>query len=75
MVSPYPNMSVPGASNLSPAGSALFGDQVQGETEEERRKRLQQLQAAQNSLNNSVASVGNGYGSALSPAGNALFGS
>lgn len=71
MASPYPNMSVPGA--ISPAGQALgLGDQVAGETEEERRKRLQVLQARQQQIND--ATTGSGYGAALSlsPAGSAL---
>lgn len=61
------------AVGMSPAGNALgLGDQGQlGETEEERKKRLQALQ---NSQSNIAASVGQGYGGALSPAGNALFG-
>ena len=73
MASPYPNMSVPGAQNYTAAGQALLSDQVQGETEEERRKRLQALQAAQSNLD---PNINRGYGAALSmsAAGNSLFG-
>ena len=52
-------MSVPGASSLmSPA------DQVGAETEEERRKRLQKLQAARQ-LPVGGASLAQGYGAAF----------
>ena len=52
-------MSVPGASALmSPA------QQVAGETEEQRRKRLQQMQNAKQ-LPAGMSSLADGYGSAL----------
>lgn len=55
-------MSVPGASDLM--GRNSTADQVAGETEEQRKKRLQRLQAAQQ-LPAGVSSLGQGYGSAL----------
>lgn len=55
-------MSVPGASALFPAQSPA--DQVGAETEEQRRKRLQRLQAAQR-LPVGQSSIGAGYGDAL----------
>ena len=54
-------MSVPGASALMPPSPA---DQVAGETEEERRKRLQKLQAARQ-LPVGQSAIGQGYGAAL----------
>jgi hypothetical protein len=67
-------------SAMSPAGVSLFGnagvkmdaaDQGATETEEERRKRLQQLQAAQQKISGNLSA---GFGAALSmsPAGSAL---
>lgn len=58
---PTIGMSVPGASSLFPGSPA---DQVAGETEEERRKRLQKLQAARQ-LPVGAASLAQGYGAAL----------
>lgn len=54
-------MSVPGASALMPSPA----DQVAGETEDQRKKRLQKLQAAQQ-LPVGAASLAAGYGAALS---------
>jgi hypothetical protein len=66
-------------STMSPAGVALFGNTgvavdpgTQGETEEERRKRLAQLQSARSKINGSLSA---GFGGALnspSAAGSAL---
>jgi hypothetical protein len=53
-------MSVPGASSLMPSPA----DQVAGETEEQRKKRLKALQDAQQ-LPVGISSLGEGYGSAL----------
>jgi hypothetical protein len=53
-------MSVPGESSLMPS----LSDQVAGETEDERRKRLQSLQASRQLPGNSSI-VGGGYGAAL----------
>lgn len=61
---PMPNtigMAVPGATQLMPPSPA---DQVAGETEEQRKKRLQKLQAAQQ-LPVGAASLAQGYGAAL----------
>ena len=58
-------MAVPGASSLMSAGASSPADQVAGETEEERRKRLQKLQAARQ-LPVGGASLAQGYGAALS---------
>ena len=55
--------------NLSPAGQALGLGANPVETEEERKRRLQALQAAQSGMADRIAA---GYGSALSPAGSAL---
>jgi hypothetical protein len=55
-------MSVPGASSLM--GAPSIGDQVAGETEDQRRKRLQQL-AASKQLPVGMSSLAEGYGSAL----------
>lgn len=55
-------MSVPGATSLFNTQSPA--DQVAGETEEERRKRLMKLQAAKQ-LPAGVSSLGQGYGAAL----------
>lgn len=55
-------MSVPGATSLMSQQSPA--DQVAGETEEQRKKRLQKLQAARQ-LPAGVSSLGQGYGSAL----------
>jgi hypothetical protein len=55
-------MSVPGASSLY--GTPSLAQQVQGETEEQRRKRLQALQAARQ-LPQGASSLGQGYGAAL----------
>ena len=56
-------MSVPGASNLMGAPPSI-GDQVAGETEDQRRKRLQALQASKQ-LPVGMSSLADGYGSAL----------
>lgn len=56
-------MSVPGASSLM--GAPSLADQVAGETEEQRRKRLQGQQAAQQ-LPAGMSSLAAGYGSAIS---------
>jgi hypothetical protein len=56
-------MSVPGASSLYNAPS--LASQVQGETEDERRRRLQKLQAAQRLPSGSMSSLAQGYGAAL----------
>jgi hypothetical protein len=55
-------MSVPGASSLMPDQS--MAGQVAGETEEQRKKRLQNLQASQQTPGAS-ALLGGGYGNAL----------
>jgi hypothetical protein len=56
-------MSVPGAtSSLMDAPSPA--DQVAGETEDERRKRLQQMQNARQ-LPGGLSSLAQGYGAAL----------
>lgn len=55
-------MSVPGASSLY--GSPSVADQVAGETEEERKKRLQKLQAARQ-LPVGSSSLAAGYGAAF----------
>ena len=55
-------MSVPGASSLYGAPSPA--DQVSAETEDERRKRLQKLRAAQQ-LPAGSSSLAAGYGAAL----------
>lgn len=57
-------MSVPGASSLMPQSPA---DQVAGETEEQRRKRLQKLQAARQ-LPAGASSLAQNYGAALGSA-------
>lgn len=54
-------MSVPGATSLFPPSSA---DQVAGETEDQRKKRLQKLQAARQ-LPVGASALGGGYGAAL----------
>lgn len=59
---PNIGMSVPGASSLYNAPSV--GDQVAGETEEQRRKRLLKLQAAKQ-LPVGQSSLAQGYGAAL----------
>ena len=56
-------MSVPGASTLFTAPSAA--DAVAGETEEQRRKRLQAMQSAKQ-LPAGMSSLADGYGSAMS---------
>jgi hypothetical protein len=56
-------MSVPGA-GASSLTDASLADQVAGETEEERKKRLAQLQASRQ-LPSGVSSLAQGYGSAL----------
>lgn len=63
---PNIGMSVPGATALMPssAGQSSPADQVAGETEEERKKRLQKLQAARQ-LPVGGASLAQGYGAAL----------
>jgi hypothetical protein len=68
------------APGLSPAGQALslytgasVADQVAGETEEERKKRLAALAAQRSSGDpQRPGGVGAGFGSALSPAGMSL---
>lgn len=57
-------MSVPGASSLM-TGAPSIGDQVAGETDEQRRKRLQQL-AASKQLPVGMSSLAADYGSAIS---------
>ena len=57
-------MAVPGASSLM-TGAPSLADQVAGETDEQRRKRLQQL-AASKQLPVGMSSLAEGYGSALS---------
>ena len=57
-----------GASSLF-SGSSL-ADQMAGETEEERKKRLAAMQAQQQGLR--VGGIGSGYGNAISAAGSAL---
>jgi hypothetical protein len=64
MAVPAIGMSVPGASALMPSPA----DQVAGETEEQRRKRLQALQASQTQPGAS-ALMGGGYGNALPSSG------
>jgi len=56
-------MPVPGASALM--GQPSIGQQVAGETDEQRRKRLASLQAAKQ-LPVGVSSLAQDYGSALS---------
>ena len=56
-------MSVPGASALM--GTASLAGQVKGETDEERRKRLQAL-AASKQLPVGMSSLASGYGDAIS---------
>jgi hypothetical protein len=58
-------MSVPGANGGSLYDSASAGQQVENETEEERRKRLQAMKNAQQ-LPGGVSSLAAGYGQALS---------
>ena len=57
------------AIGMSTGVSALPGmspaDQVAGETEEQRRKRLQQLQAARQLPGVGQSQIGGGYGAAL----------
>ncbi len=55
-------MSVPGVSGLMPAQS--LGDQVKGETEEQRRKRLLAIQQSRQ-LPVGPSSLAAGYGDAL----------
>jgi hypothetical protein len=65
MVMPMPNtigMSVPGATALMPPSPA---DQVANETEEQRRKRLQKLQAARQLQGAGAASLAPNYGAAF----------
>lgn len=63
MASPYgSNMSVPGASSLM--GPPSLGDQVAGETEDQRKKRLQAMQASKQ-LPVGMSSLAEGYGSAV----------
>jgi hypothetical protein len=57
-------MSVPGATG-SLYDSASAGQQVQDETEEQRRKRLQAMKNAQQ-LPGGVSSLAQGYGAAIS---------
>lgn len=59
-------MSVPGASSIM-SGAPSIGDQVAGETDDQRRKRLQALQASKQ-LPVGMSSLAEGYGSALSTA-------
>jgi hypothetical protein len=57
-----------GASTLSPAAQAIgLGDQVGGESDEQRKRRLQSIAASQQ--RNTPAA---GYAAALSPAGVAV---
>lgn len=55
-------MSVPGASNLM--GPPSLSDQVAGETEEQRKKRLLAMQNAKQ-LPVGMSSLADGYGSAV----------
>lgn len=57
-------MSVPGASSLTPPS---IGDQVAGETEDQRKKRLQAMQASKQ-LPVGMSSLADNYGSAISMA-------
>jgi hypothetical protein len=59
-------MSVPGASSLYSGASPA--DQVAGETEEERRRRLQKLQAARQLPGAGSSSLAQGYGAAFGTA-------
>ena len=64
MASPYAiGMAVPGASSLMDATAPSLADQVQGETAEQRRKRLMATQQAQQQPGAS-ALLGSGYGAA-----------
>lgn len=56
-------MAVPGASTLM--GAPSLADQVQGETEEQRKKRLAAA-AASKQLPVGMSSLGAGYGDAMS---------
>lgn len=56
-------MSVPGASSLMNGGS--LADQVNNETDEERKKRLAALQASRMLPTGGASALGLGYGSAL----------
>ena len=60
MASAFGNMSVPGASALMPN----LSDQVAGETEEQRKKRMQAMQQSRQEPGAS-ALLGSGYGAAL----------
>jgi hypothetical protein len=62
-VKPTIGMSVPGASSLMDQPS--LADQVAGETEEQRRKRLQAMNAAK-SLPAGISSLAPDYGAAMS---------
>jgi hypothetical protein len=55
-------MSVPGASSLMDQPS--IANQVAGETEEQRRKRMQAMQGAKQ-LPIGISSLADGYGSAM----------
>lgn len=63
------------ATAVSPVGNSLgFGDQnlanqMQGETEEQRKKRLEALRSSQASR---PGGIGAGYGAAVSPIGQSL---
>jgi hypothetical protein len=57
-------MSVPGSSGSSLYDSLSPAQQVEGETEEERRKRLQAMQNAKQ-LPSGMSSLAAGYGAAL----------
>jgi len=59
---PNPGMAVVGATDLM--GQTPVGQQVSGETEEERRKRLAQQRMAQG-LPSGASSLGAGYGAAF----------
>ena len=58
-------MSIPGASSIM--GGPSLSDQVNNETDEERRKRLQALAGAKQ-LPVGMSSLADGYGSAMSMA-------
>ena len=60
-------MSVPGASSLYNAPS--LGQQVQNETAEQRKKRLQAMAASKQLPSGSMSSLAQGYGAALGGAG------
>jgi hypothetical protein len=60
-----PGATRPGASALMDGAAPSLSDQVAGETEEQRKKRLQAMQASRQ-LPVGMSSLADGYGSALS---------